>query len=1111
MRTFVSALFAFLVLLVPLALPRSASADSPAYLRTPDVHLDRVVFSCEGDLWVVATAGGSARRLTVDGGTETHPRFCPDGGRIAFTADANGNRDVYVMPADGGEPRRLTWHPAPEECLGWTPDGKEILFRSRAEEPFGEWELFRIPAEGGDPVKLPLGYAARIDIDQDSGLWAFNRTSLETRTWKRYRGGTAMRLWVGHPDRADFGCLTKFAGSEGFPMWFMGRLYFVSDLGGTANLWSMKPDGSDRKRQTNFDRWDVRWPAMGPDGAIVFMLGGDLHLFDPIDGNERALDVRVPSDRVLSRRRWPEAAKWLSGYHISPDGERLAVVTRGEVFSVPVKPDGVTLPVSRGSAARESWASFSPKGDRLVFVTDESREEAIVHEDAWGRGGRVTVKVAGLSGWHFPPRWSPDGKWLAWGDQSQRLYVATADGASTPRTVDRGENSEITEYAWSPDGRWLAYTKRATTDYQSVWIYDTTEGRSVRVTGPNTNDYSPAWDPDGRYLYFLSDRAINPLLDSVDLQYVLLRPTRLYAVLLRGDVPNPLTPSAGLPPIPGEEKKEEKKDEEGEDEKAKPEAEEIKPVAIDLPRLPARVIALPVEPGRYSALAATAKKVFFLANPVQGMAEEGDWWSDDTQPESTLMAFDWEKKKAEEFVKKVSGFELAAKAKKLAFGRGRGEIFVVGAETPPGEDVSESQVPLAGVVVELDPREEWAQIYYEAWRHMRDFHWEPALGGLDWSAVRDQYAALLPRLATRDDLRDVLGEVIGELATSHTYVWGGDAGRGETQPVPVGLLGADVGRVGEAFVVTRIYRGDPADNVRSPLAEPGVDVSEGEFLLAVNHRGFAPDRPFQAAFEGLADKPVVLTIGTRLADEAARDVVVVPVASDTELRYVDWVRRNREQVARQTGGRMGYVHIPDMGTDGLVRFNTWFFPQLDKEGMVVDARWNGGGFVSQMILERLRRRVIAFDRSRGGGVMTYPYRTLNGPFVVLTNENAGSDGDIFPAAVQLEGLAPVIGTRSWGGVIGIRADKRMVDGGMLTQPEYAWWDPRRGWGLENHGVDPDIEIDNLPQDLAQGRDAQLEKGIEVLLSLHSKRPPVRPEFGPAPVKAREAFSGERER
>jgi tricorn protease len=454
----------------------------------------------------------------------------------------------------------------------------------------------------------------------------------------------------------------------------------------------------------------------------------------------------------------------------------------------------------------------------------------------------------------------------------------------------------------------------------------------------------------------------------------------------------------------------------------------------------------------------------------------------------------------------ISTYALSVAADKLAVRKGPGEIFVVGAAAPPG-DLSESRVSLDGVVVEIDPHEEWAQIYYEGWRHMRDFYWDPELGGIDWVDLRDQYAALLPRLASRDDLQDLVAELIGELSTSHTYVFGGD--RGVNVPGrTIGLLGADLVREGDVFRINRIYRGAPADNERAPLLEPGIGVREGEYILAVNNLPFAKDRPFHAHMEGLAEKSVLFTISATADGRETREVAVVPLGGERGIRYADWVRRNRELVAERTGGRIGYVHIPDMMGEGLIEFNTWFYPQLDKEGMVVDVRWNGGGFVSEMIVERFRRPLDSFGRSRGGSLSTYPYRTLNGPFVVLTDEHAGSDGDIFPAAVQLEELGPVIGMRSWGGVIGISSLRPLVDGGLLTQPETAWWDQKQGWGLENRGVVPDIEVQNLPQDLARGMDAQLDRGISEVMSLRDSRPPVTPEFGPVRPRGRDANKGE---
>jgi tricorn protease len=1097
------------------------SVAAPGYLRHPDISGNRIVFAAEGDLWLVADNGGVARRLTTHPGNEYFPRFSPDGTKIAFTGEYDGNQDVFVIPAEGGEPHRLTWHPGADQVVGWTPDGTKVLFRSRAQNPQAS-ELFAVGTDGSDPEKLPIGWAARIDIDADSGMWAFNRVTSEGRTWKRYRGGMASDIWVGHPDRGDFKKVSAGPGPQEFPMWHKGRIYFLCDEGGTINIWSMKPDGSDRKRHTNFVDWDARWPAMGRDGRIAFTLGADIEVFNSADSSVRKVNVDLPSDVALTRERYPEPGRTVTWFDLSPKGDRIAIVTRGEIFTIPVK-DGPTMPVTHGSGARENWAGFSPDGKNLAYVTDASKEEEIRTTDSWGRGGPKVVKPAGASGYHYAPLWSPDGKLIAYADQTQTLYVIPAAGGA-PKVADHSDQAPIRDYVWSPDGRWLAYSKNARTDYSTVCIYDTRDGKIHPVTGEFTNDYSPAWDPQGRYLYFLSSRATNPVQDSNDANVIEAKNAQPFMVLLRKDVANPFAATKGLPEEDkkGDTVKDEKanndskKDGDAKVDEKKPDGKDAKkddkadkppePVEIDFDGLADRYLELPnVERGRYFNMGATAKFVYFLSGPIKGMQEQPALFAE-AEPDATMFSYDLDKKKAKPFTEGVSGYAIARKGEKIAVMKKRGDIFVFEAGAAAG-DAGDAKVSLSGVVVELDPREEWAQIYWEAWRQERDFYWDAGMAGLDWKTIGDHYATLLPRVATRSDLGDLIGELIAELNTSHTYVFGGDPGV-KTAHVSTGLLGADVAREGDAYKVLRIYRGDPADNVRSPLDEPGVRVAEGSYILSVNHRPFAKGRPFFAAFEELADKDVVLTVNSKPSPDGARDVVVRPADNDRDVRYADWVRRNREFVAAKTGGKMGYLHLTNMQADGMTEFNTWYYPQLSKAGMVIDVRWNGGGFVSEIILERLRRKVDSFGRARGGNLTTYPYRTLNGPFVVVTNQFAGSDGDIFPAAVQIEKLAPVIGMRSWGGVVGIYGIRPLVDMGLLTQPEGAWNEPKKGWTIENHGVDPDIVVENLPQELAKGTDAQLDRAIAEVMKLVAQHPPVQPEWAPIRQRTRAAFGKE---
>ncbi len=1109
---------AWIALALTTVLGMRPAEASEAYLRYPDIQGNRIVFTAEGDLWTASTDGTGARKLTSHPGDEVLAKFSPDGKWIAFAGDYDGNRDLFVVPADGGEPKRLTWHPGPDEPLGWTPDSKEIYFRAMRDEPNWNWDVYRIPATGGDPVKLPIGYVVTFSADPVSGRYAFTRIG-GGGTWKRYRGGSADDIWVGDPKQNEFKKVTDFPGMDASPMWYGGRIWFLSDPGGTVNLWSMNPDGSDRKRQTDSGQWDARWPSMDPGGQIAYVLAGDIHVLDCKTGTDRKLTIDLPSERLLTRVRYPNPSQYLSFFSLAPEGDRVAVEARGEVFSIPAK-EGITLPVTGGSGAREKYPTYSPDGKRIAYVTDASGEETIATADAWGRGEVKQVAATGKSVFHYPVTWSPDGQWIAWSDQTQTLYIVKAAGGE-PITVDHSDQSEMREYSWSPDGRYLAYSKANRIDWSAVFIYDTKDKTAHQATGFDTNSGNPAWDPEGRYLYFLSDRTVNPVIDWRDFETILGAAIRPYALLLRADVPDPFAKEEGAPPRDGEKsdgkhdkkdaKKGDKKDGEKKDKKGESEEKEIKPITIDFDGLTERVVEFPVDPGRYFALGATAKSVFWISQPQRGLTEEESDDEDNHGPKGTLHSFNLEDKEDKPFMEGVGAYDLQPGSSKIAVQKERGEIYVLDADSPPGDDLSKSKIATDDMVLELDPRAEWRQMFFEGWRNMRDFYWDAGMHGVDWTVIRDQYASLLSRISTREDLRDLMAEMIGELATSHTYTWGGDPGV-DVARRPTGLLGAVVVREGDAFKITRIYRGADADRVRSPLREPNAHVKEGDYIFAVNHHNFLANEPFEALMENLAGKEVLLTVGPTPDRKGARDVAVKPMGfgDESDLRYSDWVRQNREYVASKTGGKIGYIHIPDMGGRGLREFDTWFYPQLDKEGMVVDNRWNGGGFVSQLIVARLQRHLLWWDRARWGGLSTYPYRVLNGPFVVLTNQFAGSDGDIFPAAVQAAGLGPVIGMRSWGGVIGIRGNARpLVDSGALTQPEYAFWQPKKGWAIENHGVDPDIVIENMPQDLGRGLDPQLDRAVIEVMKLHEQTPPLVPAFTPAPDRSRKSYEGEK--
>jgi tricorn protease len=1093
-----------LLLLLFVMIGTAAIAAEPAYVRQPDLYGDRIVFCAESDIWIARSNGDDPRRITTHAGLEYAPAFSPDGRTIAFSGLYDGNMDVYVISADGGEPRRVTWHPGADEVVGWTPNGKSVLFRSRRADPNGYHHLFSVDLKGGDPQELPLGWASRIDIDKNSDQWAFVRNNRENRNWKRYRGGWNADIWVGDPDEADFKQVSNFSGADHFPMWYDGRIYFMSDKGGTANLWSMQPDGEDRRQLTDYKKWDIRWPMMADDGRIIFTKAADIYIYDIERDKTRKVDLKLSSDLLLTRVRYPNAGRSLTEFDITPKGDRVTVVARGEIFSVPTE-EGVTIPVTRGTGAREKLVDYDPKGERILYITDEPGEEELRSIDAWGRGEPEVIKKGVAGVWHYRPKYSPDGKYIAYGDESYGLFIMPVEGGDSVE-VDRGTEGELRRYYWSPDGRWLGYIKTQPNRFGMVMIYDTVEKTHHEITGPYTSDYAMTWDPDGRYLYFASDRQINPLIDELDFNNVEMLNDKLYMVLLREDVDNPFLKLAGLPPE--DEKDDEAEAEEDEEAEAEEEVDEDAPdpVEIDFDGIQTRVIELPVPKGRYFNLEASSSHLFYVSIPPRGLVDAGDFFTPGDNS-NKLMAFSLSDKEASVFAENVGGYEMANEGGKIAL-RSNGTLYVVSSAAPPGPGLAKGKVDLSQMVIELNPREEWAQIYYESWRQMREFYWDEEMSGVDWDAIRDQYAELLPRLSSRADLTDLVGQIFGEMNTSHTYVFGGDPGV-RVGRVGTGLLGADLVRDGDnAYQVTKIYRGADPDRVQSPLDVPGVDIAEGDFIRKVNGLPIEAGRSFHAYMQNLVGKDVVLTVSDEADGDETREVVVSPMRTDNDLRYADWVRRNREYVLEQTDGKMGYIHIPDMLNPGLIEFNTWFYPQLDKEGMVVDVRWNGGGSYSEMILERFRRKPLSFGYRRGGAYGPYPDHVVNGPFVVLVNEGSASDGDIFPQAVQMEGLAPIIGVRTWGGVNGITDIRPLVDGGLVTQSQVAWWDPKDGWGLENRGVIPDIEVEALPQDVAAGVDRQLMRGIEEVLRLHKENPPLKPVFPKSMQRARKAYRDE---
>ncbi len=1080
-----------------------ALAGEARLLRFPDIHGDTIAFSHGGDLWTVPAAGGLARRLTSGDGVEVFPRFSPDGRWIAYTATGEGAADVYVIPATGGEPRRLTWYPSRDNSdrmgfdnvvLGWTPDGR-ILFRSQR-GPNGGFggEPWAVRPEGGPVERYPIAEAGHVGFSPDGKRAAITRIFRDFRQWKRYQGGMAQDVWL--YDLATHGVerITDWRGTDTQPMWIGGAVYYLSDRDDwKVNLWRYDLATRAHARVTDFKEFDCKWAHAGQD-RLVFENGGAIQLFDPKDGKVRQVVVQLPDDARFARPRWVNVAEQVSDASLSPDGKRVAFTARGEVFTVPAE-HGDVRNLTRSSGVRERNATWSPDGRWLAYWSDATGEEELYVVAQDGRSKPIQL-TSGPPTWHFPPAWSPDSSKLAWADRGLRLWwVSLAD--RKPQLAVKAPQREIDEYAWSPDGRWLAYATDTAADTSAVFLYSLDRKVSTQVTADGFDSGEPIFDPDGKTLYLLSDRDVAPTLGHLERSYTVNKMTRPHAITLRANLPSPFAPRSDEVKVaePKDEKKDgEKKEEE---KKGKKPAE---PVTVDLAGIQQRIVPFPVQPGNYRGLQLAKGKLYWRSLPTQELG------AGPGPQKGAVKSFDLEKRKELELLPAVERYEVAADGSKLLYKADKAWGLV---EPKEGLKSGEGALKLDGLKLELDPRAEWAQIYAETWRLFRDFFYLPDMGQVDWPAMRTRYAALLPHVTHRFDLNYLLGELVGELGTGHTYVGGGDLPKVER--VPVGTLGADL-RLDAASGRWRIARILPAqpwvEGRATPLSAPGVKVSEGDYLLSIDGRALTGSDEPSRLLAQTPGRTVTLLVNARPTAEGAREVQVQPLANEWELRYFDWVESNRRKVEQLSGGQVGYLHIPDMGARGLTEFIRQFYAQSAKAGLVVDVRSNGGGFVSQMILERLRRRLMGMSNQREERPTTYPAAAVSGPMVALANQYSASDGDIFPHYFRAYGLGPVIGQRTWGGVVGIRGlYSGMVDGGYSNVAEFGIYDLSGRWVVENEGVAPDIEVDNLPADLAAGRDPQLERGVAEVLKQIAAQKPVRPPPPPSKDLRRPAAPG----
>lgn len=1067
-------------------------------LRTPDVSTTHIAFSYAGDIWVVPKAGGAAHRLSTPPGEEAFPRFSPDGSLIAYSANYDGNVDIYVVPAAGGVPNRITHHPTVDRVVDWYPDGSALLFATSMTSGKDRFnQLYRVARDGGLPVKLPMPYGEFGMISPDGKTLAYMPATRDFRTWKRYRGGWAPEIWLFDLSTHASRNLTANEANDSHPMWFGSTLYFLSDRDAAKryNLWAMDLGSGSTRQITRFETSDCRFPAIGPSD-IVFENAGRLYVLELPKETLREVEVEVLTDRATLKARDVNATTLIAGADVSPAGKRVFLEARGEVFSVPAE-RGVVLNLTRASGSAERFPAAAPDGKQVAYFSDASGEYELWVRPADGTGVARQVTTLG-PGFRYRPFWSPDSKKVAFVDQAMRIWICdVATGKVTQ--VDKAlywYHGNLMGFApsWSADSRWLAYSRdlhgRAS---NAVFLFDTTTNERHQVTSGFYDTVNPAFDPDGKYLYVLTNRTFKPSYSDLDNSWIYANTTNLAAIPLRKDVPSPL---AARNDVDGEDKKDgEKKSEtknEGtngekkagkdaaKDEKKK---DEIKPVTIDIDGFESRLVVLSkIAAGNLGSVQAIPGKVLYRRQPNTGSGEEKTpvmWWDLEEREEKTLLA-------------DVDGYRVAAGGKKMLAWK-KGTYAVV--DIKPDQKLDKA-APTGDLPMSLDPAAEWRQIFNDVWRLERDYFYDPNMHGVDWAAMRERYGRLLDDAVTRADVNFVIGELIAELNASHTYRGGGDQEQAPERGV--GLLGADFALENGAYRISRILRGAPWDSeARSPLAQPGVNVKEGDYLLAVNRIPLDVSKSPWAAFQGLAGKTVTLTVNSAPTMEGARDVLVETLESEYRLRNLAWIEEKRAMVKRLSGGRVGYVYVPDTGVNGQTELVRQFMGQFTKDGLVIDERFNSGGQIPDRFVELLNRPLYNYWGVRDGVDWQWPPVSHLGPKAMLVNGWSGSGGDCFPFYFKEAGLGPLIGTRTWGGLIGITGAPALIDGGTVSVPTFGIYSKRGEWIIEGHGVEPDIEVIDDPTAAARGGDPQLERAVEeVLKALEANppKPPVKPAY-----------------
>ncbi|HVE72556.1 MAG TPA: PDZ domain-containing protein [Thermoanaerobaculia bacterium] len=1054
------------VLVLATAMIASAQERGTRLLRQPDIHGDQVAFVYGGDLWIASSKGGDARRLTSDAGMEYFPKFSPDGRWIAFTGDYSGSRQVFVISAEGGAPRQLTFYndvgPLPprggidNRVLDWTPDGRSILFNPHR-LPWSDRmpAHYVVPFAGGMETALKVPEGSGGSYSADGKKLAYTPIEREFRTWKRYRGGRAQDVWIYDLAANKAEQLTTNQYTDNQPVWVGDTIYFTSDReNGRLNLWAYDLKSKQAKKVTNHADYDVLWPS-GDRTSVVYESGGWLHRFDHATQKSERIPIRVYGDFRNTLPYFKNVKDNIESYGLSPTGARALFVARGEIFTVPAK-EGEIRNLTQTPGVRERDANWSPDGKWIAYLSDRSGDYEVYVRAADNNTTERRI-TNNAKAWRFTPIWSPDSKMLAFSDKDHALQILDVTSGKVT-TADKDEYGDITHYRWSPDSKWVTYTKLNVSRFGSIFVYNVGDDKAHRLTSGRTDDNEPVFDPKGRYLYFTSNRDFNLTFSSWEFNYVYTDPTRVYVGMLSADGPALFLPQsdeekATSPPAP-----EPKKDDKG------PVIVKIDPAGFEN-----RVRAIPGGSGVYNTLTPLANGILYI---------KGD---DD---ERSLKLYNIDDRKEETILESLRGYDISPNNEKIIARIGP-NFSIISPKT--GQKPAESLLKLDTMEMKIDPRAEWQQEFTDAWRILRDWFYDPNMHGLDWNGIREKYGQLLPFVAHRGDLDYILGEVAGELNAGHVYV--GAPAESNPKRVDNGLLGAEIVADSGVFRIAKIYPGENwHESFRSPLTEPGVKVREGDYILAVDGVPTANVDNFYRLLENKADRVVTLLVNSKPEAAGAREEKVRPVKRETNLRYLDWVASRRAYVDKASNGRIGYMHLPNTAAEGNRELFKGFYPQVDKEALIIDDRYNGGGFIPDRMIELLERPVLSYWARRNLQPNVTPAFAHSGPKAMLINGYSASGGDALPYYFRKRKLGPIIGTRTWGGLIGISGNPGLMDGGSISAPAFRFFDTEGMWAVEGVGVAPDIEVVDRPDLVAAGQDPSLEAAVKVLLAELEKNP-----------------------